>query len=135
MGFDKMNWIKYLFNNLKKITALVVTFSLITKSGNKIHEIIGKYEPNNILIKSFYDFGYFEIVRELEKEEYWKNIFDKKAEELLDTYQKVQRNKLKRAVLDGGDYIIKCEWDLYLKYEPLDYKEYKNYIIGKSKNG
>jgi len=128
VGFDKMNWWKYLTGNYKKVSLLKVDYSLITMSGKTILELRETYKPEKDYCGNFGDWGQFEFIRSLEKDKDLKKKFDKRTYELLDSYQQKQRNHIAFGCLDGGNYIIKCVWDLFIETEYLTWEEAKNFV-------
>lgn len=123
-----MSWFKWLIGNYKKVSLLKVDYELITQSGKCILTIREDYNPNKNIIGQFGDFGEFRFIRKLEKDKDLVLKFDKRAEELLNFYQKEKRTKLRFGFIDGGDYIVKCIWDLWIDTEWLTYKEYRDYL-------
>ena len=124
-----MNWWKYLTGNYKKVSLLKVNYSLITMSGKTILELRETYKPEKDYCGDFGDWDQFEFIRKLEEDKDLKKKFDERTYELLDEYQKKIRNKINFGCLDGGDYIVKCVWDLFIETEYLTWEEAKEFAL------
>jgi len=126
-----MSWLRYIFSGLKKVTEVRVDYSLTTKSGVEILEMREILKLNKPLIRNYEEFSW-----NLWQEEVIKNygkIINKRAEEILNEYQKKERKRLKRIVLDCGEYIVKCSWSIWIDREKITYKEYQELKFGEVK--
>lgn len=119
-------WLKYFFGNEKKLTKIRVNYSLITKSGKEMFDIPHDIIPKNTIIRNYKTFSW-DWDNDMSKLCY-KEI-SKIAGKILNTFQKKQRNKLikNKCILDGGDYIVGCTWDVSARTEDISYKEFKDY--------
>jgi hypothetical protein len=121
-----MSWLKFIFSNWKKITKINVEYSLITKSGNEILDAREVIIPEKLIIGNYGEYDWKNWEKDILK------IYEKdiqiKAENLLNNLQEKQRRKINQGILDGGDYIVKCEWDIFKESDWISYKEYKKWI-------
>lgn len=120
-----MRWFKWAFGRYRRVSLLKVDYELIIQSGKSILTINENYKPDKDIYGNFGDFGYFDYLKKLRKKDDLVLKFDKKAKELLDLYQKNKRNKITCGFIDGGDYIVKCIWDLWIDTEYINYDEAK----------
>jgi hypothetical protein len=134
-----MSWIKYAFSDWNKLVLLKVDYDLITTSGKSILQLRENYTPKemdikNNLIGECDRYGYmWDWIKLLGKDKVVYDYLNKRANELLTKYQKDFRNQLRYGVLDGGNYIVKCVWNLWIDTEPLSYDEYKRLVVKKCK--
>jgi hypothetical protein len=117
-----MNWLKFIFGNWKRITNIEVVYLLTTESGNKILDISENLLPNKIIVNRS-EWEYFKTIKELEDK--YKDIFYKRARELLVKYKEKNLNKVRKGYLYSGDYIVGCAWTISFDSEPISWKEYK----------
>mgnify|MGYP001563265023 CR=1 FL=1 len=123
VDFYKMSWLNYVFGCWEKVVEFKVDYSLVTKSGNNILEIRKIIKLDKPLIRNYGDFAWRLWEEDILKK--YREIINKEAEEILNEYQKKQRKRLNSCVLDGGDYIVKCSWDINMSREDITYEEYK----------
>ena len=113
-----MKVLRYLWTDIKRVKNIRVTYSLITKSGETILEIDENFKPDRIIQGSYSEYS---LEADREVEEIYKKKFAKRSKELLKKYQKKKLNETKHSILEGGDYIIKCSWIVYVKLNFLTF--------------
>jgi hypothetical protein len=124
-----MNWLRFILENWQKIVKIRVEYDLITKGGKTILTISEEFVPDAVIIRNYGDFKW-----KLWEEDIlaiYRERIEEKAEQLLTKFRKVQRNKLDKCFLYGGDYIVKCDWDVFKETQTASYKECKNLDEGK----
>lgn len=116
------------FSNWKKLTKLEIDFHLITKNGNKICSKTHTVKRLKPMIINYSELNYFEYINHINQiNKECKNNLSKLGNAILSEYQKKKRHTFNSGVLDSGDYIVKCSWELSPTFKRISYEEYKNW--------
>lgn len=119
-----MNWwnkLKYSWSDRQVITSLEVTYDFYTEAGFKVFSVedIIDHKPTT----TYGDYWAIWDKRPKFKKDNTK-VFNNHAEKKLKKFRKARKVTLADGIVIPGNYIIKCEWDVYLRQRNATFEEY-----------
>jgi hypothetical protein len=116
--------IRFWFSDYKVVNKIEIEYYFYTKSGYKVCTIDDeiKHKPNKVY--KYASSIYMGKTRDIKTDKNNVDIFNKAAKEYLIEKRKSGFVTLEGGVMISGNYIIKCDWDVYLKYRDATFKEY-----------
>lgn len=119
-----MSWwdkVRYAWNAKDVITSLEVSYTFYTEAGFEVFEVEDSIEHKATTLYEN-NWAIYHKTSKFKKDN--AKVFNKVAENKLKMFRKAKKVTLDNGVVIPGNYIIKCEWDVYLRSRTATFKEF-----------